>query len=75
MDTLHRPEIFERIIEVDQQARKALVNAVWIPRVATVAYKGKPVRLAGDGEIRHGMAADRTDRLECHPPLQEEVGL
>jgi hypothetical protein len=39
MDTLHRPDIFERIIEVDQQARKALVNAIWIPRVATVAYK------------------------------------
>jgi hypothetical protein len=38
MDTLHRQEIFEHLVEVDRQARKALVNATWIPRVATAEY-------------------------------------
>lgn len=38
MNTLHRQKIFEHIVEVDQQAQKAMDNAVWIPRVSTVSY-------------------------------------
>lgn len=68
MDTLHRPEIFERIIEVDQQARKALVNAIWIPRVATIAYKEN--QFGWPATVKSGTERPRTGPIDWNAILR-----
>ena len=79
METLYSPVIFEHITEVDRQAREALTDARWVPRVTTVVYKenqfGWPATVRSDTKRPNAGPIDWKAILRSKKSLASELDL